>query len=566
MENKKYDLCIIGSGAGAGPIAFELSKAGFQVLILEKGPWIETKDFTKDEILTSRRSVYAPKLKDEPQVIEKKDSKGNWVARSNYDTGQDLWNGSCVGGSSNFMSGYFNRLKPNDFKLKSKYGSIEGAHITDWPISYEDLEPYYAKVEKEVGISGKVSPHSQQEPRSTVDFPYPPLAENIAASWVDQAALRLDYESLNLARAILSRPEGDRKSCYYSGYCGSHGCSSDAKGSSRAALLNKALKTNHLKIIPNAKVFRLEESEYRVKAAWYYKDDGKEERVEARIFVVGAQAIESARLLLMSKSENFPNGLANNSGQVGKNLIFSGGGSGSGEFYKADLSENEWNQLKAFGVFVNRSFHQWYEIQDKAYPSPIKGGTIDFLMEHNNAITRAYYQKWDEEGELVYGSQLKEKLRHYFTEVRTLNFEVFADWLPSNDCYVKLSDQVKDKWGDPVAHIRIHGHDRDVEVGEYLASKAEQILAEMGAKNISSNISGAPPPNLVAGGCRFGEDPKKSVLNSHCQAHELNNLFVTDGSWMPTGGSVTHTWTIYANSFRVADFIKSELLKEDSFL
>lgn len=556
---KKYDVCIIGSGAGAGPVAYELSRAGYHVLVLEKGPWIKTKDFSKDEILTSRRSVYSPNLKDEPQVIEKKNADGSWVALSNYETGQNMWNGSAVGGSSNFMSGYFNRLKPNDFQLVSKYGPIEGANLVDWPIKYEDLEPYYTKVEKVVGVSGKVVDHSHLEPRSGADFPYPPLAENVAAQWLDKAAFKLGYESLPLARAILSRPEEERNACYYSGYCGSYGCSSDAKGSSRAALLNKALKTNRLKIIPNAKVFRLEESEGKIKAAWYYNSDDQERRVEAKIFVVGAQAIETSRLLLMSKSENFPNGLANNSGQVGRNLIFSGGGSGSGEFHQEDLSEGEWNQLKAFGLFVNRTFHQWYEIKNESDPHTIKGGTIDFLMEHNNAITRAFYQKWDEKGKLVYGSELKEKLRHYFTRVRTVNFEVFADWLPTDDCFVQLAEEIQDKWGDPVAHIRLHGHDRDVEVGEFLASRAEGILREMGARNISSTISSAPPPNLVAGGCRFGTDPKTSVLNPQCRAHEVENLYITDGSWMPTGGSVTHTWTIYANSFRVAEFIKSDL-------
>lgn len=558
-KEKKYDVCIIGSGAGAGPVAYELALAGYQVLILEKGPWIKTKDFTKDEIVSSRRSVYSPNLKDEPQVIEKQNSDGEWIAQSNYKTGQDMWNGNCVGGSSNFMSGYFNRLKPNDFQLLSKYGEIEGANIVDWPLKYEELESYYAKVEEIVGVSGKVLPHPMAEPRSTTDFPYPPLAENVAAQWVDQAAVKLDYQSLPLPRAVLSRPQDDRNPCYYSGYCGSYGCSSDAKGSSRAALLNKALKSGNLDIIPNAKVFKLEEENKKVVAAHYYDVKGQENKVEAKIFVVAAQAIETSRLLLMSKSANFPDGLANNSGQVGRNLIFSGGGSGSGEFHREDLDETSWNQLKAFGVFVNRTFHQWYEIEEEPFENPVKGGSIDFLMEHNNGITRAIHQKWDEEGNLVYGSKLKEKLKHYFTEQRSLNFEVFVDWLPTDDCYVKLAEELTDKWGDPVAHIRIHNHERDVEVGRVLAKKAEHVLAEMGARNINSNISGAPPPNLVAGGCRFGEDPKTSVLNPHCQAHEVGNLFITDGSWMPTGGSVTHTWTIYANSFRVADVIKGKL-------
>lgn len=558
-KTKKYDVCIVGSGAGAGPVAYELALAGYQVVVLEKGPWIKTEDFVKDEIVSSRRSVYSSSLKDEPQVIEKKNEEGEWVAQSNYKTGQDMWNGNCVGGSSNFMSGYFNRLKPVDFNLLSTYGEIDGANVTDWPISYEDLEPYYTRVEKVLGVSGKVVPHPQQEPRSTIDFPYPPLAENIAAKWIDKAADDLNYSVIPLPRAILSRPEGNRKACYYSGYCGSYGCSSDAKGSSRAALINKALKTGNLTLIPNAKVYLLEEDNKQLKAAWFYNLDGKREKIEAQVFVVAAQAVETSRLLLMSKSDNFPKGLANNFGQVGKNLIFSGGGSGSGEFHKSDLTNDNWNQLKAFGVFVNRTVHQWYEIEDEAFENPVKGGTIDFLMEHNNGITRAIHQKWDDESNLVYGSELKQKLKYYFTEVRTLNFEIFADWLPTNDCYVRLSEDVTDKWGDPVAHIRLNGHKRDIQIGEFLARKALKILKQMGAKNLYSNISSNPPPNLMAGGCRFGTDPKRSVLNPHCQAHDVDNLFITDGSWIPTGGSVTHTWTIYANSFRVADIIKEKL-------
>jgi choline dehydrogenase-like flavoprotein len=559
-ETKKYDVCIIGSGAGAGPVAYELTKAGYKVLVLEKGPWIKTKDFNKDEIVSSRRSVYTPNLKDEPQVIEKKNDEGEWTALSNYISGKDMWNGNCVGGSSNFMSGYFNRLKPDDFKLLSKYGPIEGANIVDWPITYHELEPYYAKVENVVGVSGKVVAHDFLEPRSTADFPYPPLAENGISQWIERAANAKNYQVIPLARAIISRPDEERNACYYSGYCGSYGCSSDAKGSSRAALLSKALKTGHLTIIPNAKVFNLEEENHQVITAQYYNQQGEEVDVKAKIFVIAAQATETSRLLLMSKSKNFPNGLANNNGQVGRNLIFSGGGSGSGEFHKDKLSEEEWNTLQAFGVFVNRSFHQWYEIDGEAFEKPVKGGTIDFLMEHNNGITRAVHQKWDDEGHLVYGSKLKEKLKHYFTEVRTLNFEVFVDWLPTNDCFIRLADDTKDKWGDPVAHIRLNGHPRDVEVGEVLAAKAEEVLEEMGAQNIYSNISDAPPPNLVAGGCRFGDNPETSVLDKNCKAHDVANLYITDGSWIPTGGSVTHTWTIYANSFRVAEKIITALL------
>ena len=559
---KKYDICVIGSGAGAGPVIYELSKAGYSVIVLEKGPWYRTNDFTKDEITAVRRSVYTPRLQDEPQVIEDIDSEGKWVSKSNYDTGNDFWNGNCVGGSSNFMSGYFQRLKPADFRLLSEYGEIKGANIVDWPISYEDMEPYYTKVESIVGISGRVVNHSRLEPRSTKDFPYPPLAENIVSSWIDKAGEKVGIETIPMPRAILSKPKDDRNACVYSNYCGSYGCSSNAKGSSRVSLIHDALKTGNCTVIPNAKVYKLETNDKKeVEKAWYYNIENKRIAVEADLFVVAAQAVETSRLLLMSKSKYFPTGLANNSGQVGRNFVFSAGGVGGGEFYPDKMSEADAKALSVPGVFVNRTIHQFYEYKDPKTGKRTKGGTIDFLFEHANAMVKAIGQKWDDYGNLEYGTGFKKKIKNYFENVKKLKFEVFVDWLPTDNCFISLDDKVKDKWGDPVAKIRIGNHPHDLEVGRYLASKGEKILEAMGAKNIYSGISGAPPSNLQAGGCRFGVDPETSVLDADCKAHELDNLYITDGSFMPTGGSVTYTWTIYANSFRVADKILERLKK-----
>ncbi len=558
--NKKYDICVIGSGAGAGPVIYELSKAGYSVIVLEKGPWYRTEDFTKDEITAVRRSVYTPRLQDEPQVIEDVNSEGEWVAKSNYDTGNDFWNGNCVGGSSNFMSGYFQRLKPADFRLLSEYGEIKGANVVDWPISYEDMEPYYTKVESVVGISGRAVNHSRLEPRSTKDFPYPPLAENIVSSWIDKAGNEVGIETIPMPRAILSKPKDDRNACVYSNYCGSYGCSSNAKGSSRVSLIHDALKTGNCTVIPNAKVYKLDTNDKKeIEKAWYYNVDKKKIAVEADLFVVAAQAIETSRLLLMSKSKYFPNGLANNSGQVGKNFVFSAGGVGGGEFYLDKMNEADAKALSVPGVFVNRTIHQFYEYKNPKTGKKTKGGTIDFLFEHANAMVKAIGQKWDDYGNLEYGSDFKKKIKNYFENVKKLKFEVFVDWLPTDNCFISLDDKVKDKWGDPVAKIRIGNHPHDLEVGRYLASKGEKILEAMGAKNIYSGISGAPPSNLQAGGCRFGDNPKTSVLDADCKAHEVDNLYITDGSFMPTGGSVTYTWTIYANSFRVADKILESL-------
>ncbi len=562
MQNKIYDICVVGSGAGAGPVIYELSKAGYQVLVLEKGPWYRTKDFAKDEMVATRRSVYTPNLKDEPQVIEDLNEEGKWEAKSTFETGRDFWNGNCIGGSSNFMSGYFSRLKPVDFKLLSTYGPMEGANIADWPISYDDLEPYYTKVEQIVGISGKVVPHKFLEPRSTPDFPYPPLQENIVSQWIDQAADKLNIQTIPLPRAILSQKKADRNACYYSNFCGSYGCASDAKGSARVALIHDALRTGNCTIIPNAKVFHLEtDGNYRLKQAWYYDVNGQEQVVKAKIFVVAAQAIETSRLLLMSKNKEFPQGLANNHGQVGKNLLFSAGGVGGGDFYYSQLSPDIAKELAKPGVFVNRTIQEFYELKNPDTGQPMKGGTVDFLFEHANPVSKAIREKWDDDGDLRTGIKLKKHLYRYFTNVRKLKFEIFVDWLPTDNCFVTLSEKVKDKWGDPVAKIRVGYHPHDLKVAEIIAEKSKQVLVEMGAHNIYAGISGAPPNNLQAGGCRFGHNPDSSVLNAQCRAHEVPNLYITDGSFMPTGGSVTYTWTIYANSFRVADIIKKELNK-----
>ncbi len=557
--NYDFDICVIGSGAGGGPIAYELSKAGKFVVVLEKGPWFKTEDFSKDEIACCRRSVYTPNLRDERHVIEDKNNNDDWVGKSTYDTGRDFWNGNMVGGSSNVMSGYFHRLKPEDFRLLSEFGPIEGANIVDWPISYNDLEPYFSKVEKIVGVSGKVVAHPHLEPRSTNDFPYSKTAEHPIAQHIDNACSNLGFNSIPTPRAILSQNALNRKACSYSNYCGSYGCSTDAKGSARAALLNPALQTGNCKIVPNAMVYHLEsDNTGKVTSADYYDKNGKSKSITAKIFVVACQSSESSRLLLMSKGTKHPNGLANNNNQVGKNLIYSGGGSGTGDILYKNYNDTEIAQLNIRGLFINRSLQDWYIIDDKSFGNRSKGGTIDFLFKHANPIAKANSQKWGSHG-LVWGNPLKNKIKSYFTEGRHLRFEIFNDWLPTDNCFVTLDPDVKDKWGNPVARIRIGNHPHDLKVGNYIEKKAVSVLKQMGAENISSSISGSPPPNLVAGGCRFGDDPNTSVLDSACRAHDVENLYITDASFMPTGGSVPYTWTIYANSFRVADKIINTL-------
>jgi choline dehydrogenase-like flavoprotein len=225
------------------------------------------------------------------------------------------------------------------------------------------------------------------------------------------------------------------------------------------------------------------------------------------------------------------------------------------------LEAQKAKDLKIVGPFVNRALQDWYQIEESDFGKKVKGSTIDFLFSHPNPIVKASGEKWDDDDQLVWGEQLKQNLKAAFTQSRTLRFEVFNDWLPTDDCFVSLDKHVTDKYGQPVAKVRIGYHHQDLQVGEYLTEKAEKLLEAMGAKNIYSSVSPAPPTNLVAGGCRFGNDAQTSVLNKNCRAHEVDNLYVTDGSFMPTGGSVPYTYTIYANSFRVGEKIKQHWLQ-----
>jgi choline dehydrogenase-like flavoprotein len=553
-----FEVCVIGSGAGGGPVALHLAQQGRSVLVLEKGPWFRESDFFKDELACCRRSVYTPRLADEQHVIEQAVGEG-WQAEPTSESGWDFWNGNCVGGATNFMSGFFLRLKPVDFRLRSEFGPIAGANVVDWPIDYATLEPYYARVEREVGVSGRVVAHPHAEPRSSADFPFPPTAEHALAARIDAACGELGLHPFPTPRAILSQPQGQRRGCEYSGYCGSYGCASGAKGSSRAALLDRAVATGRCRIQPGAKVTRLlSDRRGRVRSAEYVDAAGRRRRVSAKIFVVACQAIESCRLLLSSPGPKHPQGLGNNRGRVGRNLLFSAGGSGSGWFYDAAITEDARAAMRHVGPFVNRSVQDGYVLNDPSLGGRAKGGSIDFLLSHPNPIGRATGRKWDGD-RLVWGSRLHERIKVQFEGSPALRFETFCDWLPNDDCWVSVDPAVRDRWGSAVARVRVGNHPHDLRVGHLLNEQALRVLRQLGAADISSSVSGSPPANLVAGGCRFGDDPRDAVLDRDCRLHDCPNVYVSDGSFMPTGGSVPQTFTIYANAFRVAERIHAAL-------
>jgi choline dehydrogenase-like flavoprotein len=551
MATDSVDGVIVGSGAGGSPMALELGRAGFKVVVLEKGPWYKTEEFVHDEILNSRRNFFMPLPWDEPHL---------WRAGPDkpYSRTNDAWTANCVGGGTVHMSGFFYRLKPVDFRLKSEIGTIKGANIADWPITYDDLSPFYDRAEEELGVSGNAVPHPFLEPRKK-NYPMPPLSEHPVALEIDKVCKSLGFHAIPTARGIASTAYKGRGACTYCSLCGSFGCENDAKSSTLAAIIPQAVATGNVEIRPRCMAIEVtvDKKSGLAKSVVYLDADGVRQEQAAKVVVVSATAVESARLLLNSKSSRFPKGLANNNGLVGKNLVFSSFGQSKATFrISKQKAMHPWLETNA--PFVNRSLQDFYLMPDERFGFR-KGGTLGFLWSHPNPIFAAVgLARKGESG--IFGKALKEKMREY-RDSKILEFETYGEFLPNNDTSVTVDDKVKDKYGNPVAAITVKRHPMDLVMTRFLVERGEEVLAAMNPEKLDRVGTTGETAILQGGTCRFGNDEVSSVLNKDCRAHSVKNLYVVDGSFMPTSGAVPFTLTIVANSFRVAHGLVERMKK-----
>jgi choline dehydrogenase-like flavoprotein len=544
FAGEKVDVCIVGSGAGGAPLAFELARAGASVVVLEKGPWYTTKDFTHDEIAINRRSFWSPPIADEPRLL--KDS-----AAPAHKSGVG-WTSNCVGGGTVHMSGFFYRLHPEDFRMRDRFPELDAEH-ENWPITYDELAPHYDRVESEVGVSGLAGEYPFEPPRRG-PFPDPPLDSNPISALIDEGARSLGLHPFQTPRAIISRPRPDRAGCAYCDFCGSYGCEVNAKSSTAVALLPRAIATGRCEVRTPAMVFEVVvDASGRASGVRYFDAHGQIVEQKAALVCVSATAIESARLLLNSSSPAFPHGLANRNGHVGKHLHFSTLGKGHGEFERARLPAN---MQKDDGVhFLQRSLQDYYFVKDR--PGYNKGGTHCFLLPPRGPIFAS--ERIAGRDGTKWGVPLMQALHRYFHEVREIDFEVFGEYLPNAQSFVGVDPKVQDKWGLPVSSVQALHREEDVQLSRYLVERGLEVLTAAGATRTGIDTIGGTTYILQHGTCRFGDDPKTNVLNRWCQSHEVKNLFVVDGSFMPTSGGVATTMTIMANSFRVADYLKTRM-------
>jgi choline dehydrogenase-like flavoprotein len=514
-----YDVCIIGSGAGGGAAAYGLTRAGYKVIVLEKGPYYHERDFTHDEVEICRRDFFVPSVFDEPHVV---------VRDGEPSPTSDGWISCCVGGGTVHMSGFFFRMRPDDFRVRSLRGPIEGASLADWPFGYETLAPYYDEVERTIGVSGDAALEERATP-----YPLAPLLAHPSATLVEDAGKKLGHHVFPTPRAIVSADYAGRKACAYCGFCGSYGCEVGAKSSSLATFIALAEKTGKLTLRPRAHAIEiLTDARGRANGVVYLDERDEQRRVNARVIVVACSPIETARLLLSSGKH----GLANGSGLVGKNLMFSTASAGWARFSSPSPHfPKEAERLP----FIDRT------VRDAR-------GTILFMRPHVNPIFQAERLAERKQGGPIFGAALKRALKAYFVESHTLEWETFSEFFPSDQSEVTLDPEVKDRHGRAVARYRYAVHPGALGVSDALAKIGAAVLDAAGAKDAGVRDDERTYPMLQAGTTRMGKDPKSSVIDPTGRAHDVPNLYVADGSGFPSTSGAPFTLSIMANALRVA--------------
>jgi len=536
--DEEVDFVIVGSGSAGGILAKELSTNGYSVVVMEQGPFRTAKDFTHDELSVLMFDELSGGTNEvHQQTFRDDESKEGELVQGR----SPAWYAQTVGGSSVHFTANFWRFREVDFKERSLLGPISGTNFADWPISYDELEPYYSRVDWEIGVSGAPGPSDSFRSRP---FPMPPMPVKSSGVLLEKGAQELGFEVQPAPLAILSKPLNGRPACINCGFCMGFGCEANAKSSTLAATIPAAMESGNCEIRAESAVFRVgTNAEGRADEVFYYDADGNERSQKARAVILSANGAETPRLLLNSANEQFPDGLANSSGFVGRNLMFNCHSLANANF------EQPLNDYK--GVQVTRIIHHFYDA-DPARGFYGGGGLDARPLFAATPILHA--MTGSTPGVPTWGAKFKEHLAHNFT--RHMSITGNATSLAQDSNNITIDPTHKDQLGRPSIRLTYKDQDDDIAMASFLQDRAMEILDAAGAaKSWADPIAYQSNGPHLLGTCRMGDDPESSVVDKFHRTHDIPNLFLCDGSSFVTSGRGQPTMTIMALAFRASEHI-----------
>jgi gluconate 2-dehydrogenase alpha chain len=561
MATEKTDVVIVGVGAAGGIIAAELGKAGMRVIGLERGPRLATPDFDPhDELRYLERMDLRPNPKATPVTWRPNaNAKAAPLGQLNY--------GNQAGGGTVHYGALSWRFHEDDFRVRSntiaRYGEKalpEGSTVADWPITYADLEPFYDKAEHELGVSGKAGNiqgrkieggNIHEAPRQR-DYPLPPLLEDQSAVNFAAAAKKMGYHPFSSPRAILSQAYQGRPGCTYCGFCQAFGCHVGAKSSILVTKLPEADNTGNFKLVTGATCYRINtDNSGKATGVSYWGPDGSDNVIEADLVIMAPFIYDNVRLLLLSKTEKFPNGLANSSGQVGKHIMAHIGVRSFAAFDDRHINvymgpsaqKHTFDDLNADN-FDHSGLGFIRGAQISVAAADLAGGPL-------GAVTRMNPPP----GIPRWGAAYRDFISKYYT--RYLAITAQTENLPYADTSIDLDPNVRDHYGLPAPRMtydwRKPGEQKRI---DYMLNKVEEVARAAGASHVWRSPTGNGAPGAHhQGGTRMGSDPKDSVVNKYGQSWDIPNLFLVGSSTHVTMAGFNPTLTLQALAYMTADAI-----------